>query len=287
MKAIGICANMTKPLAVDTVRHIEAAAKRLGLRLFGDASTAPCAKSLPCLKPGEMAATVDALLALGGDGTLLSVVHSLEGAPVPILGVNLGGLGFLTSVAFDELDRALECLAADDIQIAEHPLVRASILGDDGTVQSFHALNEVAVSRGTASRIVQLDVSVDDDWLTTYSCDGIIVSTPLGSTGYSLSAGGPILTPASSAFVITMICPHALGSRPVVVSDHCKVCISTSVDHQEVLLSADGRIDQPLTSRQTVEITRSERVVRLIQLPRHSYFAVLRQKLDWRGSNIK
>jgi NAD+ kinase len=287
MKTIGICANMTKPQAAATVQHIENAAGRLGLQLFGDASTAACATSVEQLSLEAMTQRVDAILALGGDGTLLSVVHGLAGAPVPILGVNLGGLGFLTSVAFDELDRALECLSEDEVQIIEHPLVKATIKNGTDPSQSFHALNEVVVARETPSRVVQLDVHIDGDWLTTYSCDGIIVSTPLGSTGYSLSAGGPILTPTTSAFVITMICPHTLGSRPMVISDSCSVRISTTADQCELILSADGQIGQSLAEQHEVEITRSDRSASLIRLPNHSYFAVLRQKLHWRGTNIK
>ena len=287
MKTIGICANMTKPQAAATVQHIENAAGPLGLQLFGDASTAACATSVEQLSLEAMTQRVDAILALGGDGTLLSVVHGLAGAPVPILGVNLGGLGFLTSVAFDELDRALECLSGDEVQIIEHPLVKATVKNGTDPSLSFHALNEVVVARETPSRVVQLDVSIDGDWLTTYSCDGIIVSTPLGSTGYSLSAGGPILTPTTSAFVITMICPHTLGSRPMVISDSCCVRISTTADQCELILSADGQIGQSLAEPHEVEITRSDRSASLIRLPHHSYFAVLRQKLHWRGTNIK
>jgi NAD+ kinase len=287
MKTIGLAANASKPHAADLIRRMLPRAQQLGLRVVADPSTAALAPGVAAVPFAQMASAADVVVALGGDGTLLNVVAQLAGAPTPVLGVNIGGLGFLTSVAEDEIESAVACLAAGDYTIDASPLIEACVESAGNRGPAYHGLNEIAVARGSTLRVVHLDLSIDGDRVTTYSCDGILVSTPLGSTGYSLSAGGPILTPRTPAFVISVICPHSLGSRPMVVPDACEIALRTAQGNEELILAADGQAGQRVPPGDAVHIRRSARIARLVRLPGHSYYSVLRQKLNWRGSNVR
>lgn len=286
MKNIGIIANCSKKRASDVLRELANKAKKLELNLFADEVTARLLKCAAVPPPGEMFDSVDTVIALGGDGTMLRVVRELDGRDKPVIGVNMGGLGFLTSVAEEELDRALECLAADDFIVSVRAIAESVVVRDGTEIARYRALNDVVVSRGPSSRVVTMDVSIDNDNVTSYVCDGLIVSTPTGSTGHSLSAGGPILSPETRAFMISLICPHTLSSRPLVVPDQSEISITAADSAGELILSVDGQVGQSLVQGDCVKVRRSEKNVRFIHLPGHSYFAVLRQKLHWRGSNV-
>jgi NAD+ kinase len=229
---------------------------------------------------------LDALIALGGDGTMLRAVRELDGRDKPVIGVNIGGLGFLTSVAEEDLERGLECLAADNYEVSVRAIMEAAVVRDGTDVSRYRALNDVVISRGPSSRVVTLDVSVNGETVTSYVCDGLIVSTPTGSTGHSLSAGGPIVAPETCALVISLICPHTLSSRPVVVPDGDEICVTPTKSDRELLLSVDGQVGESLAQGDMVTMKRSENNVRFIHLPGYSYFAVLQQKLHWSGSNV-
>lgn len=287
MKTLGLCANVGKTRAPEVLQRIAARASDLNMRLVVDRQTAALAPDLETAPVEDFAGRVEAVIALGGDGTLLRAIHELRESDIPVMGVNIGGLGFLTSVSEDEIDDAMACLAGDHIVVIPNPIMEATVVRDDQAVATYHALNEVVVARGPTSRMVGLDLHIGGDAVTTYSCDGILVATPVGSTGYSLSSGGPILVPGTPALVITLICPHTLGSRPMVVPDSSEIGISTQTAEQELLLSTDGQAAQPLASGDTVRVRRSEHVARLLHLPGHSFFALLRQKLHWRGSNLR
>jgi NAD+ kinase len=287
MKKIGIIANLAKPRTPEVLRRIAEKARALGLSLLAEEGAADLLKAPRGMATGAMLDQVDALLALGGDGTMLRCVRELNGRNKPVIGVNAGGLGFLTSVAEQELDGALECLAADRYRISEHPIAESRIVRGGAEVARYRAMNDVVVSRGAASRVVTLDVSIDADKVTSYVCDGLIVSTPLGSTAYSLSAGGPIVMPTTHAFVISVICPHTLSSRPLVVPSSSEIAVGVHDGHGHLLLSADGQVGQPLEDGDRVIVRRSERGVRFIDLPGYSYFGVLRQKLYWSGSSVR
>ncbi|MCF7855794.1 MAG: NAD(+)/NADH kinase [Candidatus Pacebacteria bacterium] len=287
MKTLGLCANTGKPRAPEVLRRIVSKPGELGMRVIVDAQTSILNPELETVGEKGFAGEVDAVIALGGDGTLLRAIHSLREAGIPVMGVNIGGLGFLTSVSEGEIDQAMECLADDHIEVSTNPIMVADVQRDGVSIDSYHALNEVVVARGPASRMVQLDLHVSGKAVTTYSCDGILVATPVGSTGYSLSSGGPILVPGTPALVITPICPHTLGSRPMVVPESSEIEISTRSAGQELLLATDGQTAQPLRAGDTVRISRSAHSAQLLHLPGHSFYALLRQKLHWRGSSIK
>lgn len=287
MKTLGVCANTGKPRVREVLQRIAGCAAELGMALVVDPDTAALEPSLPPTDIAELADAVDAVIALGGDGTLLSVVHSMRGAETPVLGVNIGGLGFLTSVAEREIDDAMQCLAAGRMEVSRSPILKADVTRGDGCGGTYYALNEIVVARGPTSRMIQINVHINGEAVTTYSCDGILVSTPVGSTGYSLSSGGPILVPGTPSLVITLICPHTLGSRPMVVPEDSAIAICPDGGEQDLLVSADGQTGQVLQAEDSVCIRRSRHTARLLHLPGHSFFTLLRQKLHWRGSNIR
>jgi NAD+ kinase len=189
-------------------------------------------------------------------------------------------------VAENDLDRALECLARDQYQISVRAVAEGAVVHAGREVSRYRALNEVLVTSGPSARVITLDVSIDGEHVTSYVCDGLIVSTPTGSTGHSLSAGGPILTPGTAAFVVSVICPHTLSWRPLVVPDVSEIVIAAGGRDEEMCLSVDGQVGQELHEGDTVKVRRSARSVRFIHLPDHRYFSVLRQKLHWSGSNV-
>jgi NAD+ kinase len=279
-------ANATKSRAVDVLRRIVAKATELGLNLCSDPATAGLLNSIPEIESDRLFDQADAVMALGGDGTMLRVVRALDGRDKPVIGVNIGGLGFLTSVTEQSLEQALQCLASDNFTTSLRS-IEDCVLERGGTaIARYRALNDVVVARGPSARVVTLDVSIDGDRVTSYVCDGLVVSTPTGSTGHSLSAGGPILVPETRAFVMALICPHTLSSRPLVVPDSGEILVRVADTEERILLTVDGQIGQPLEHGDCVRIRRSDRTVRFIHLPGYSYFAVLRQKLGWKGSSV-
>lgn len=275
-------ANCTKKQAGAVLGKIESSAGRQGLTLLTDKESGRFMPSAKVLDTVELLASVDAVMALGGDGTMLRTVRALGGNDVPVIGVNIGGLGFLTSVAESEIDDAMARLAADEYTVSVRSIAESVVLRAGREQASFRALNEIVLS-SISPRIVELALSVDGDQVAIYSCDGVIVSTPTGSTGHSLSNGGPILLPEIQAFVISLICPHSLSSRPLVVHDTASIEIQ--VVDGSVLCTADGQVGQALERGDVVRVRRSGLGVRFIHLPGYSYFDVLRRKLHWSGSS--
>jgi NAD+ kinase len=283
MKTLGVIANTSKPRAEDVVGRIAAKARELGVALVAESTTAALSDDITEVSREALLDQADAIAALGGDGTMLRAARVLDGRDTPVMGVNIGSLGFLTSIAEDELDHALESLAAGDIDLRHWAVADAVVLSQGKEAGYYRALNDV-VLRGGSPRVVTLELSVDGDHVTSYVCDGLIVSTPAGSTGYSLAAAGPILTPSVEAFVISLICPHTLSSRPLVVPDSSEIVVTVGDTGGALFLTADGQVGQSLEQGDCVKIKRSEQDVRVVQIPGHSYFSVLREKLTWRGS---
>jgi NAD+ kinase len=283
MKTLGVIANTSKPRAEDVVGRIAAKARELGVALVAESTTAALSDDITEVSREALLDQADAIAALGGDGTMLRAARVLDGRDTPVMGVNIGSLGFLTSIAEDELDHALESLAAGDIDLRHWAVADAVVLSQGKEAGYYRALNDV-VLRGGSPRVVTLELSVDGDHVTSYVCDGLIVSTPAGSTGYSLAAAGPILTPSVEAFVISLICPHTLSSRPLVVPDSSEIVVTVGDTGGALFLTADGQVGQSLEQGDCVKIMRSKQDVRVVQIPGHSYFSVLREKLTWRGS---
>ncbi len=224
---------------------------------------------------------IDILIVLGGDGTLLSAARALSGNRVPILAVNLGGLGFLTSVTLDELYPLLERVLAGKHRTSERMMLDAEIVRDGQSTERQCALNDAVANKGALARMLDFDVSVNGDAVGRYRADGIIVATPTGSTAYSLAAGGPIVDPDLDAFIITPICPHMLTNRPLVIPGTAKVELDFAAADDPVYITLDGQIGFELKANDRVAITKSSNRVVLIRPPSKTYFEVLRSKLRW------
>lgn len=238
----------------------------------------PCAVS----EGPDVVRRADALVVLGGDGTLLRASHFIERNEVPVIGVNFGSLGFLTEIMPSELLPAIDATLAGDYPFEERRMLRAVIRSAAGVEEQGDALNEVVVSRtDLMSRIIELDVVVDGLFVSSFRADGLIVASPTGSTAYSLAAGGPILHPALHAVVITPICPHTLTHRPLVLGDDVCVEIWIEAAEVEINVTLDGQRSIPLTPGGRVSVTRSPRMLRLVRAPKREYYEVLRNKLRW------
>ncbi|MDI6775502.1 MAG: NAD(+)/NADH kinase [Verrucomicrobiota bacterium] len=282
MRRLAVIANCEKPRANDVLRRVAVKARELGLRVAADKPTARLLRYGTTASETRIFDGVDGVLALGGDGTVLRVARALGGRDRPIMGVNVGGLGFLTSVAEADLERGIDCLAADRFTVSNRAVAEVTVERRGRRLWRFRALNDAVVARGRSLRVVTLDVSVGRDRGTSYVCDGLIVSTPTGSTGHSLSANGPIVSPDTSAFVISLICPHTLSSRPLVAPDRREIVVGVS-SSGGLLLSIDGQVGRPLVQGDLVRVRRSAKGVKFVHLPGYSYFSVLRQKLRWSG----
>ena len=234
----------------------------------------------------ELADLCELLVVLGGDGTILDVLHALGAKMRPLFGINLGTLGFLTTVGATEHLRAVNAIVAGDFVLSERTLLKVEILRGGAVIHTDTALNDAVASRGKVSRLVRLAVRIGDDVLTEYNADGLIVATPTGSTAYSLAAGGPILEPGSGVFVVNPICPHVLTNRAVIVNDGTPITITPADENPDAVLTLDGRATHRLEHGDTIRITRAPQRLPLAMLPGVSFFDVLRQKLKWSGAAV-
>ena len=234
-----------------------------------------------------MAAGTDVLVVVGGDGTLLSAARSIGSARTPILGVNLGSLGFLTEITLAEMFPTLERLLAGRYQVEERMRIRVSVLRGNREISRHDLLNDIVVNKSALARILNIHVDVDGAYITTYRADGLILSTPTGSTAYSLSAGGPIVDPSVAAFVLTPICPHTLSNRPLVLPEKSDLQISVENSNEDVYLTIDGQVGFPLLGDDRIRARRAPNPVRLVLTEGKDYFEVLRQRLRWHGRVMK
>lgn len=230
---------------------------------------------------GGRAAPADLYVVIGGDGTLLMAARAIAERPRPILGVNLGGLGFLTETGPDEMGKMLEEILAGRYQLDRRIGLEVSVVRGGRTILRQATLNDAVINKSALARIIEIGLSIDREPVTTYKSDGLIISTPTGSTAYSLSAGGPIVHPNLEAFLITPICPHTLSLRPLVVPDDSIAELSLRTGDSEVYLTLDGQVGHPLKMKDRVRVRRSRQPILMVRSLRKSYFAVLRRKLHW------
>ncbi len=282
MTRVGLVAKPDAAEAQGLILRLAEWAAARGLALVVEKETAGLvpAVSVPTARKGDLPGQVDLVLVLGGDGTLLSMARAVGDLGVPILGVNLGGLGFLTATARDEVVPALEAALAGRMAIDERMMLGARLVRQGQPTAEYVALNDVVLTKSAMSRIIDLAVAVDGRHATAYRADGLIISTPTGSTAYNLSAGGPILFPTMDAVVLTPIAPHTLSNRPIVLPGTQRIDVTLRTD-QEVMLTMDGQVGVPLREHDTVQVQQAAARIRLVRFPDRDFFSVLRTKLKW------
>ncbi|ACL69412.1 ATP-NAD/AcoX kinase [Halothermothrix orenii H 168] len=226
----------------------------------------------------RMKELVDLVFIFGGDGTLLHTAHHFIGADIPLLGVNLGRLGFLAEVEGNELSKALEFILEENYKIEKRMLLEAKVYSDGEEVYRSYALNDVVINRGARSRMVSIQLYINHQAVTSYRADGLIIATTTGSTAYSLSAGGPIVNPKLKAMVVTPICPHTLYIRPMVVSEEEK--LKVTVEGQDAMMfTADGQYNYPLSTGDEILISASNKEIKMVKLPDRNFYSILHQKM--------
>jgi NAD+ kinase len=287
MKAIGIVARPDLVEARSALEGLVAWLRQRSVEVFVEESSAalladPRSVGARVASGLDVAAAADALVVLGGDGTLLSASSLLESKVIPVLGVNFGSLGFLTEVTLPELFPTLEGLLSGEFCSEERRMLRAVVRRDGAPVLAGDVLNDLVITRAAQSRIIDLEVTVDDLFVSAFRADGLIVATPTGSTAYNLAAGGPIIHPALPAAVLTPICPHMLANRPLVISDQAAIEIRLLAGRNlDVMAAFDGQRLCDLVPGDRVSVTRSQRTLKLVKAPGRDYFGVLRTKLKW------
>jgi NAD+ kinase len=284
-RRIGLIANVSKSRSEEMAPPLVQAFEERGLEVVPDEETGKVVdmKGAP---RAEMAGQCELIVILGGDGTILEAQRELGPVAPPLFGINLGSLGFLTSVGGTAWKQAVDCIAAGNYRVSARSLLRIELLRNGQVVATERGLNDAVLSRGERSRLIRLNVRVDGAPLTEYNADGLIIATPTGSTAYALSAGGPVLTPESGVFVIAPICPHVLTMRPVIVGERSVIEITPTREATDVFLSVDGQSAVPVGLGDLVRITRAEETLRLATLPDTKFFEVLRQKLKWSGTAV-
>jgi NAD+ kinase len=287
IRKIGLIANSDKSSCRDLLRE----AARLITRAKGAVLTETATAQLGKLRTqifadaATLAHQVDLLMVFGGDGTMLRVAREVAGSGTPILGINIGALGFLTDVQAHQLPLALEQIWAGETILESRPLIEARGIASGRRVL-LRALNDVVITRGAAPRLIDLDVTVDEAALTRYRCDGLIVCSPTGSTAYSLAAGGAVVSPSAEVFTLTPICPHTLSNRSVIVNLSAIIRVQVLSRKSETILTADGQPPIALATGDTIAVRRSRQSIQLLHLAGSSFFETLRRKLNWSGSNV-
>jgi NAD+ kinase len=287
IKRVGLIGNSEKVSAAAAVKQAARLIAAAGRKVYTDAATAHLAglTSRVCSNAARLARQVDLVVVFGGDGTMLRVARDIAGSRTPMLGVNIGGLGFLTAIPSSNLSEALKRIWDGQFQFESRVLLQASAHCGGRRLEQT-ALNDIVIGRGIASRLVELDVSIDGDPLTRYRCDGLIVSSPTGSTAYSLAAGGAVVFPTAEVLALTPICPHTLSNRALILPLAAKISVKIINPKPATILSADGQVVSELAAGDQITICRSKRTVCLMHLRGSSFCETLRCKLHWRGTTL-
>jgi NAD+ kinase len=285
-KTIGLIAHTEKMGVASLARDVIREFKERALEVIVENETAKIAKQKAGGSIAQIAQRSDLIVVLGGDGTILNVVAMAGENLKPIFGINVGSLGFLTCVNSSAYREAVDAIVSGRISYSKRALLSVELRTNRRVLSTVHALNDAVISRGDLSRLIRLNARVNGEALTEFNADGLIIATPTGSTAYSLSAGGPILSPESGVFVITPICPHVLTNRSVIISDSSVIEISPGSTEYPTFLSVDGRDPVRLPPKAQIAIRRAKAMLQLGFLPDVSFFSVLRHKLKWTGSNV-
>lgn len=283
IKTVGI---ISRPRREDIARVVPPLINWLkahGAEVACDSETNDCLGmvSVQARKREELPGCTDLLIVLGGDGTLLSAGRLAAQRAVPILAVNLGGLGFLTTVSQDELYSILEDIFSEKHCVSERVMLQAEIVRAGAVIRRQIALNDAVLNKATLARIMDVELRVDGDYVTTYKADGLILSTPTGSTAYSLAAGGPIVHPVVEAFVVTPICPHTLTNRPLVIPDSATIEVDFKSEDDSVFLTFDGQVGIELARGDHIRVRKAAEKLHLVRPAKKTYYEILRNKLKW------
>ena len=285
-RRLGLIANTTKPAARGLALTLARELALHGLTVHFDHATAALIGEKSTLTIAQLAERSELIIVLGGDGTMLQILHAFGDALCPLFGINLGTLGFLTTVSAADAPRAVAAIVTHDYELSPRTLLKVETLRQGQVIASQCALNDAVISRGELSRLIRLDVRIGTAELTEYNADGLIIATPTGSTAYSLSAGGPILAPDSGVFVVNPICPHVLTNRAVIVSDSSPIIIQPADRGTSIYLTLDGQTARHLPAGDTLRITKAATPLPLAMLPGVTFYEVLRQKLKWSGAAV-
>jgi len=280
-KAAAIVSKPGKPELVKVVPELLAWFREHNYHVVVDDETKPHAPGIEVVRREDLASRqLNFVVVLGGDGTLLSAARAVAKAGIPVLGVNLGSLGFLTEVPLDQLYPSLQGIEDRCCNVEARAMVHGEVVRKDKVVANYEALNDIVVGKGTVSRLNSCDVYVDGEFVSEYKADSLIVSTPTGSTAYSLSAGGPIVMPTVNAFVVTPVAAHSLTNRPLVVPGTSSIELVVNTGDDEAYLSVDGQVGMPMYDGDRVRCRKSEHEVKLLRV-QGTFFDVLRAKLKW------
>jgi len=284
IKKIGIIANIEKEKSSEYTILLKDWAQKREVQVFLEEGIAGKIGESTGLDRRKLASQVDLLVVFGGDGTLLRTVRFVSEYDIPIVGINLGEFGYLTEVNLNEMFDALELIFKGEFQTEKRMMLDITIHLGKVTVRQESILNDVVITRGNLSRILDLETTVNEKYLTTFRADGIIISTPTGSTAYSLSAGGPIVFPEQDSFVINPICPHTLTNRPIIIPDNAEIKVILWSKEQGATLTLDGQVSYTMKSGDSMVIKKSRFVTNLVSSPHRDYMEILRTKLGWGGS---
>jgi NAD+ kinase len=273
IKRVGLIGNSEKAGCAAIIRKAAQIIQRAGRKVLVDDD------------PVKLAREADLLLVFGGDGTMLRAARDIAGSTTPLLGINIGGLGFLTAVPSGKLPQALNHIWRGEFKFESRALIEVAGVCHGKKIRAT-ALNDIVVSRGAVSRLISLDVSVDGELITRYRCDGLIISSPTGSTAYSLAAGGAVVLPTADVFALTPICPHALSNRSIILPLSSAVHVKAISPLLATILSVDGQVVAQLDAGDEVTIRRSRSALRLISLADSSFLEAMRRKLHWRGTYL-
>jgi len=284
MKNIGIVANLNKKQAKARAKKIAASLRKKGLRVVFEKSLADSLEEGGGGFTLEKApGNLEALIVLGGDGTLMSTFRGLGRRNIPLLGINLGGLGFLTEFRLSDVPKVLRDLSRGDLRAEKRMTLDCAVLRKNEVLETFTAVNDIVVGKGGLARVIQMEALVDGEYLTSYMADGIIAATPTGSTAYSLSAQGPIVSPQTDTILLNPICPHTLTNRPIILSGKKRIEVRLISAPDDTALTVDGQIGLPLRRGDVIRLSRGKKFLRLFTRADYTYFHILRSKLHWGG----
>ena len=284
-KKIGVFCKPKAPSATDILGRLIPWLRKQNYHIFLDTGTAAIINETSSYEKREISQQADLLIVLGGDGTLLSVARAAHPHNIPILAVNLGSLGFLAEISIEELYPTLENILAGKFEIENRMLLNACIWRNGEKVEDHNVLNDVVINKGAVARVINLQVLVNGQYMTSYRADGLIIATPTGSTAYSLSAGGPIIHPSMHTLVLSPICPFTLTNRSILIPDQSIIQVKLAAEYDDVRVTLDGQEGYDMRAGDILKIKKTKTSLQLIRGPNKNYYQILRDKLHWGSQN--